>query len=180
MPRRSAAVRVEDLTETEAAILRQCLAAREEMVYLVDLTTALAELPKVLRGAWFDPRLLDPRQSRRHEEVVKEVRQALRRLFRAGLVDIGREDAYPEGFRRHHREIVAAMHSDAYWRSRPGSRGRVPSMDTISENVRFHQMWADVPDLAAVTKELGGPVEFVGLTPQGAEFARGLAAATGP
>lgn len=175
MPRRTTGKHgANDLTPLEEKILRFCSEDRRDMVHLVDLTTALAELPRALQGPWFALRLLAPDQKKRYTEVVRDVNRAMRRLFRAKLIDIGREDSYSEGFTRHHREIVAAMHTDSYWQNRSGSKGQMPSMDVIAENVRFHQTWADVTDLRAAAKEMGGDVELIGLTPNGREHAQML------
>ena len=161
----------DDLTAAEQNIIAFCAQQREDMVYLIDVTTAQAGLPRSLQGQWFDERLLTPEQRSAVADVTKAVNRALRRLFRFDLVDVGREDTFPEGFKRHHREIVAAMQTDDYWRSRPDFRGEIPAMDLIEQHVRFHQQWADVTDLRLATKELGGPVELVGLTPAGRRLA---------
>jgi len=155
-------------------VLLFCAEHPEEMVYLVDLTTALAGLPRSLRGQWFDPALLTPAQKEAHAQVVKDTNRGIRRLFRAGLLDIGREDAYSEGFTRHHRDLVEAMQKDSYWRHRPGSKGEVPAMDVIEQHVRFHKTWAEVTDLTAAVKEMGGKAELVGLTPAGRAFVKTL------
>ena len=161
------------LTLLERNIIRFCFDRRDEMTYLIDMTTALADLPRTLQGQWFDARLLAPNQKARHAQIAKEVDRALRRLFQAGLIDVGREDSFPEGFKRRHRDVVAAMQSDSYWLSRSG---RVPTMDVIEQNVRFHQTWAEVAELKSAIKEMGGPIELIGLSPAGRELAQVLAA----
>jgi hypothetical protein len=169
-----------DLTPLEREVLRFCFDERQDIVQLIDLTTAVADLPRSLRGPWFDARLLTPQQKERHAQVVKDIKRALRRLFRAGLIDIGREQNYPEGFKRHHREIVAAMQTDSYWLGHAGVKGRAPSMDVVERSVRFHQTWADVTDLRSAVKEMGGDVELIGLTPAGFESARTQASEHAP
>ncbi len=164
----------EDLTESEAELIRYCAGRKEDLVYLVDITTALAGLPKSLAGQWFDEKLLTPRQKEGHRQAVKDVNAALRRLYRAGLIDVAREDASPEGFRRHHDEIIAAMRDGRYWLARPQYGGKTPALHVVEENVAHHETWATASDLRAVVRELGGPVQMVGLTARGREIAAGF------
>ncbi len=167
MPRRSRVPeKPSDLTETEAALLRHCAAERADMVYLVDFTTACADLPKALRGSWFEPKLLSPRQKEAHAAVAKETRKALKRLFAAGLIDVGREDACPEGFKRRHAEILARLQNDGRWETGETS--------AIEGEVRHHEVWAEATDLPAVTRQIGGRPELVGLTSKGRELAERL------
>ena len=171
---------LDELTPSEQRLMMFCVQRREDMVYLIDVTTAHAGLPRSLQGQWFDTRLLTPGQKSAVSAVTREVNRALRRLFRLDLVDVGREETFPEGFKRHHREIVAAMQTDEYWRGRSDSRGQMPSMDLIEQHVRFHQRWADITDLRVAAKELGGPVELIGLTPAGRRFVESAAGKESP
>jgi hypothetical protein len=155
----------DDLTEMERQVIEFCLLRKEDMVYLVDLTTAMADLPKTLQGQWFDNKLLSPRQKEVHKEAVKETMRALRRLFKVGFVDLGNEESFPEGFRRHHREIMISMQSDARWHERT---------ESDDQRMRFHKTWAEATDFAAVKKRMDAPIELAGLTERGRSFADGM------
>ena len=165
MAQRSGAISdIGDLTPVENSILRYCVSRKDDMIFLVDVTTALADLPTALQGPWFDKKLLTPKQKETHVAVVKDVNRALRRLFKAGFVDIGREDTYPEGFKRRHREIIAARQKDPRWEEGGG--------DALEAEIRANKIWADVTDIRAAVKQMGDSIELIGLLPEGREFAR--------
>ena len=153
----------QDLHRTEAALLAYCNGQRADMVYLIDFTTRLAGLPKTLQGDWFDAKLLSPTQKAAHDEVVRDTRKALRRLFSAGLIDVGREDDCPEGFKRRHGEIIAALQKDVRWET-----GETAGLEA---QVRHHRTWAEAHDLAAVTRQMGDKPQLVGLTGKGRDLA---------
>jgi hypothetical protein len=155
------------LSDHEAHLMTYCARERSEMVHIIDVATALAGLPKSLSGQWFDRKLLDPKQTVAVREADKEITRAIRRLFRAGLIDIGREEVFSEGFRRHHREIIESMRSGQYWRSRPQFKGQVPSLRVVEDHVAHHEQWAHATDFNAVVREMGGKPELVGLTDDG-------------
>ena len=153
-----------DLVPLECELMRYCLSQKEDMVFLIDLTTALARLPKSLQGAWYDPALLTPKQKAAHAEVVKEVNKALRRLFKAGFIDVGAEETFSEGFKRRHRDVISALQRDPRWESGEQT-------DLLQAEIRAKTVWAEATDLRAVLKQMGEPVEMVGLTPEGRVFA---------
>ena len=162
---------VSDLTEGERGILKHCAETVEDAIYVIDVVTTIADLPRGLRGVWFDEKLLSPRQLAAYKQAKKDLDAALRRLFRADLVDIGREDEYPEGFKRHHREVIAALRDGRYWRARPHYRGKTPSLRVVEDHVAAHVEWANATDLRAVQREIGGAPDFIFLTERGREFA---------
>jgi len=160
-----------DLNNVERAILTHCANSVEDTVYLIDLSTMIADLPRGLRGAWFDEKLLSPKQLAAHTQAKKDLDAAMRRLFREDLVDVGREDTYPEGFKRHHRELIASMRNGRYWLARPQYRGKVPSLREVEDHVAAHTEWAYATNLRAVHRQLGGAPDFIFLTDRGREFA---------
>jgi hypothetical protein len=156
-----------EITDTEQRLLRHLAADKAEMVYLIDITTALAGLPKTLQGDWFDEKLLSPNQKNDHRKVVKEMDAALRKLFAKGFVDIGREDICSEGLRRHHLEIVKSMRDGRYWAARGLVGDKKPSLRVIEDNVAHHETWISATDLRAAQREIGGKPELIGLTETG-------------
>lgn len=162
--------RLEDLSDHETHLMMFCVRERSDMVHIIDITSALAGLPKSLSGQWFDKKLLDPNQIVAFRDAEKGVTRAIRRLFRAGLIDIGSEEAFSEGFRRHHREIIESMRSGQYWRSRPKFKGQIPSLRVVEDHVAHHEQWAHATDFNAVVREMGGKPELVGLTEEGVKL----------
>lgn len=171
MTRKNEIRSVSDLTDGELGILKHCAETVEDAVYIIDIVTSIADLPRGLRGVWFDEKLLSPRQSAAYKQAKKDLDAALRRLFRADLIDVGREDMYPEGFKRHHQEVIAALRDGRYWRARPQYGGKTPSLRVVEDHVAAHAEWADATDLRAAQRELGGAPDFVFLTDRGREFA---------
>ena len=148
------------LNEVELGLMA-ILADDNEPVYLVDITTNLAGLPKTLSGQWFDAKLLDPTQTAAHNEAKKAVLKAVRRLFNLGWLDIGSEGQFDEGFKARHDRIWMAMQKEEYWRERPTG---VEQQATVIE---YHDTWRNVPDFAAAKRQLDAPMDRVGLTQEG-------------
>jgi len=153
------------LDPIEGKILLILAGRVEEMVPLVDITTDLAGLPDHLRGQWFERKLLTPSQAAAWEEARKQVRRAVRSLFRKGFIDVGREDAFPEGFCRHHAEVIRALQNHPAWKGDTDISKR--SVAAIENEIRARIPWAVARDLAAVQKQMGGPVDIVGITSSG-------------
>ncbi len=153
------------LDPVEEKILLLLAGRAEDMVPLVDITTDLAGLPDHLRGQWFDKKLLTPSQVAAWEEALKQVRRAVRSLFRKGFIDVGREDEFPEGFCRHHAEVIRARQNHPAWKGDTDTSKR--SVAGIESEIRARMPWADARDLTAVQKQMDGPVDIVGITSSG-------------
>lgn len=156
------------LQPLEQEAMRFCSASAEDMVYLIDLTTTLAGLPKTLQGQWFDAALLSPEQKDAYSTTSKMTMKAVRQLFRLRLMDVGREETCPEGFVRRHSEIIRALQSHPAWDSRDATSAS--SITSLESQVRFHTMWRDATELTPVQKEMGGAVELIGLSERGSEL----------
>ena len=153
------------LDPIERRVLLLLAGCVEDMVPLVDITSDLAGLPNHLRGQWFDRKLLTPSQASAWEEALKQVRRAVRSLFRKRFIDVGREDHFPEGFCRHHAEVIRALQNHPAWKGDSDISKR--SVAGIESEIRARMPWAEARDLTAVQKQMGGPVDIIGITSSG-------------
>ena len=163
---------LEGLKESDLNLLRFLRANREEMVHLLDVITVIAGLPSALQGQWFDRRHLTPDQAIACDAARKEVTIALRKLFRLGLVDVGTEETFPEGFKRHHLEVIKALQSHPAWRS--GAEPSARSVASLEDEIRARLPWAHATDLRVVQTQMGARVELFGFTELGRSVAETL------
>ena len=166
---RALSVRFEDkmadaLNALEKQFLTYC-GKRGEMVAPEELAAVLSGWAEGRRALWFDPRTLKPEERKRYKSFRGRVSRCIRTLFEKGYADIGNEDTYGEGIKRHYARIWEAQQKKSYWLGEG-------SPEFVERTIAFSKELMETTDFEFAKQELGGKIEWVGLTGEGMKKAK--------
>jgi len=154
------------LSALEQQFLTYCY-KRREMVEPEELAVALSGLVEGRRVLWFDARTLKAAERKRYNTFRSRVSRCIRTLFEKGYVDIGNEDTYGEGIKRYYHRIWEAQQKKSYWLGEG-------SPEFVERTIAFSKELMETTDYDFAKQELGGKIEWVGLTEEGTKKAKEL------
>lgn len=162
-----------ELSALEKQFLGYCY-KRRERVEPKELTAALSGLAEGHRVLWFDARALRAEERKRYNAFRSRVSTCIRKLFERGYVDIGNEHTtYGEGIKRTYRRIWEAQQKKSYWLGEG-------SPEFVERTIAFSKELMETTDYDFAKQELGGKIEYVGLTEEGMKKAKELAFPSSP
>ena len=161
-----------ELSTLEQQFLAYCY-KRRDMVAPEELAAALSGLAEGRRALWFDARTLKVEERKRYKAFRSRVSRCIRTLFEKGYVDIGNEDTYGEGIKRYYRRIWEVQQKKSYWLGEG-------SPEFVERTISFSKELMETTDYDFAKQELGGKIEWVGLTEEGTKQASALASPSLP
>lgn len=147
------------LSAMEKQFLAYC-EKRGEMVAPEELAVVLSGLAEGSRALWFDVRTLKAEERKRYKSFRSRISRCVRTLFEKGYVDIGNEGTYGEGIKRYYARIWEAQQQKSFWLGEA-------SPEFVERTIAFSKELMETTDFAFARKELGGKIEWVGLTEEG-------------
>jgi len=157
----------DSLSALEKQFLTYCY-KRREIVAPEELAASLSGLAEGRRVLWFDARSLKAEERKRYNTFRSRVSRCIRTLFEKGYVDIGNEGTYGEGIKRYYRRIWEAQQKKSYWLGEG-------SPEFVERTISFSKELMETTDFDFAKQELGGKIEWVGLTEEGMKKAKELA-----
>ena len=157
----------DSLNALEKQFLTYC-GKRGEMVAPEELAAVLSGLAEGRRALWFDPKTLKAEERKRYKSFRGRVSRCIRTLFEKGYADIGNEDTYGEGIKRYYARIWEAQQKKSYWLGEG-------SPEFVERTIAFSKELMETTDFDFAKQELGGRIEWVGLTEEGMKKAKELA-----
>ena len=156
----------DSLSALEKQFLAYCY-KRGEMVASEELAGVLSGLAEGRRVLWFDPKTLKAEERKRYKSFRSRISRCMRTLFEKGYVDIGNKDTYGEGIRRYYARIWEAQQNKSYWIGEG-------SPEFVERTIAFSKELMETTDFNFAKQELGGKIEWVGLTGEGMKKAKEL------
>ncbi len=162
----------DSLNALEKQFLLYCC-KRGEMVAPEELAAVLSGLAEGCRVLWFDVSMLKAEERKCYKSFRSRISRCMRTLFEKGYVDIGNEDTYGEGIKQYYARIWEAQQKKSYWL---GER----SPEFVERTIAFSKELMKTTDFVFARQELGGKIEWVGLTGEGMKKAKELASPSLP